>query len=81
MGETGASGTSAVAVAAALGVEAVTIRFPGGDLHVRLDGGFAYLTGRRSRARRRGRAVVAHVATPARRTAVETRNHAAPIQR
>ena len=38
MGETGASGTSAVAVAAALGGGAATVRFPGGDLHVRLDG-------------------------------------------
>jgi diaminopimelate epimerase len=45
VGETGSSGTSAVAVAAALGVSPVTVRFPGGDLHVRIDGGRAYLTG------------------------------------
>jgi diaminopimelate epimerase len=45
VGETGSSGTSAIAVAAALGANDVKIRFPGGDLHVRLDGGFAYLTG------------------------------------
>ena len=45
VGETGSSGTSAIAVAAALGASDVTIRFPGGDLHVRLDGGRAYLTG------------------------------------
>jgi diaminopimelate epimerase len=45
VGETGASGTSAIAVAAALGADAVTIRFPGGDLHVRLEGSHARLTG------------------------------------
>ena len=45
VGETESSGTSAVAVAAALGAKDVKIRFPGGDLHVRLDGEFAYLTG------------------------------------
>jgi diaminopimelate epimerase len=46
VGETAASGTSAVAVAAATHAEGeVTVRFPGGDLHVRLEGGRAWLTG------------------------------------
>jgi diaminopimelate epimerase len=45
VGETGASGTSAIAVAAALGADAVTVRFPGGDLHVRVEGSRARLTG------------------------------------
>ena len=45
VGETGSSGTSAVAVAAALGVSPATIRFPGGELCVRLEGGRAFLTG------------------------------------
>jgi diaminopimelate epimerase len=45
VGETGASGTSAIAVAAALGADAVTVRFPGGDLHVRVEGSTARLTG------------------------------------
>jgi diaminopimelate epimerase len=45
VGETASSGTSAVAVAAAFGAGEVRIRFPGGDLHVRLDGEHAYLTG------------------------------------
>jgi diaminopimelate epimerase len=44
-GETASSGSSAVAIAAAFGVSPATIRFPGGDLHVRLDGGRAFLTG------------------------------------
>jgi len=45
VGETESSGTSAIAVAAAFGASDVKIRFPGGDLHVRLDGERAYLTG------------------------------------
>jgi diaminopimelate epimerase len=45
VGETASSGSSAVAVAAALGAEEATVRFPGGPLHVRLDGGHAFLTG------------------------------------
>jgi diaminopimelate epimerase len=46
VGETSSSGTSAVAVAAALvGHGTVTVRFPGGDLSVRLAGGRASLTG------------------------------------
>jgi diaminopimelate epimerase len=45
VGETGASGTSAIAVAAALGAGQVVVRFPGGDLHVRLEGSRARLTG------------------------------------
>jgi diaminopimelate epimerase len=45
VGETGSSGTSAVAVAAALGVSPATVRFPGGDLAVRIAGGRAYLIG------------------------------------
>jgi diaminopimelate epimerase len=45
VGETGASGTSAIAVAAAFGADSVTVRFPGGDLHVRVEGSRARLTG------------------------------------
>jgi len=45
VGETQSSGTSAIAVAAAFGATDVKVRFPGGDLHVRLDGEYAYLTG------------------------------------
>ena len=46
VGETTASGTSAVAVAAAThGEGEVTVRFPGGDLFVRLAGGRATLIG------------------------------------
>lgn len=44
-GETASSGSSAVAVAAALGAGAVTVRFPGGPLEVRIEDGRAYLTG------------------------------------
>ena len=46
VGETTASGTSAVAVAAAThGDGEVLVHFPGGDLRVRLVGGRAWLTG------------------------------------
>jgi len=46
VGETRSSGTSAVAVAAATHDEGeVVVSFPGGPLHVRLDGGRAWLTG------------------------------------
>jgi diaminopimelate epimerase len=46
VGETTASGTSAVAVAAATHSEGeVVVHFPGGDLRVRLAGGRAWLTG------------------------------------
>lgn len=45
VGETSASGTSAVAVAAALGLDPATVRFPGGELLVRFDGARAFLTG------------------------------------
>jgi diaminopimelate epimerase len=46
VGETTASGTSAVAVAAATHEEGdVLVHFPGGDLRVRLAGGRAWLTG------------------------------------
>jgi diaminopimelate epimerase len=46
VGETTASGTSAVAVAAALvGEGETTVHFPGGDLVVRIENGRAYLTG------------------------------------
>jgi diaminopimelate epimerase len=46
VGETAASGTSAVAVAAAThGDGDVIVHFPGGDLRVRLAGGRAWLTG------------------------------------
>jgi diaminopimelate epimerase len=47
VGETEASGTSAVAVAAAThrDGDVVVVHFPGGDLQVRLTGGHAWLTG------------------------------------
>ena len=47
VGETSASGTSAVAVAAATHPDGgdVVVRFPGGDLRVRLEDGRAWLTG------------------------------------
>ena len=46
VGETSASGSSAVAIAAAThGEGEVRVRFPGGDLHVRLHDGRATLTG------------------------------------
>jgi diaminopimelate epimerase len=45
VGETGSSGTSATAVAAALGISPATIRFPGGELGVRIVEGRALLTG------------------------------------
>jgi diaminopimelate epimerase len=46
VGETSASGTSAVAVAAATHGEGdVVVHFPGGDLHVRIENGQAYLRG------------------------------------
>jgi diaminopimelate epimerase len=45
VGETASSGTSAVAVAAALGLDPATIRFPGGELLVRFEGRRAFLTG------------------------------------
>jgi diaminopimelate epimerase len=45
-GETASSGTSAVAVAAALAGEGETVvHFPGGDLRVRIEGRRAFLTG------------------------------------
>jgi diaminopimelate epimerase len=44
-GETASSGTSAVAVAAALGQNPATVTFPGGTLHVRFEGRRAFLTG------------------------------------
>jgi diaminopimelate epimerase len=49
-GETASSGSSAVAVAAALGISPVTVRFPGGDLRVRFERGRAFLTGPAERA-------------------------------
>ena len=45
VGETGASGTSAVAIVAALGGGTATVRFPGGDLDVTIEAGQARLTG------------------------------------
>jgi len=46
VGETSSSGTSAVAVAAAcFGEGETTVHFPGGDLHVRIDGRRAFLIG------------------------------------
>jgi diaminopimelate epimerase len=52
VGETSASGTSAVAVAAATHGEGhVVVTFPGGDVHVRLERGRAWLTGSARRLR------------------------------
>jgi diaminopimelate epimerase len=45
VGETGSSGTSAVAVAAAFEMSPAKVRFPGGELRVRFEGGRAFLTG------------------------------------
>ncbi len=45
VGETSSSGTSAVAVAAALGLDPATVSFPGGELLVRFEGKRAFLTG------------------------------------
>lgn len=45
VGETDASGSSAVAVVAALGGGSATVRFPGGELAVTVAGGRARLTG------------------------------------
>ena len=46
VGETQSSGTSAVAVAAAcVGEGESVVRFPGGDLHVRIERGRAHLIG------------------------------------
>ena len=50
-GETAASGSSAVAIAAAFGDSPVTIRFPGGELTVRFENGRAFLTGPAVRVR------------------------------
>jgi len=44
-GETASSGSSAVAIAAAFGMSPATVRFPGGELVVRLEGPRAFLTG------------------------------------
>jgi len=44
-GETASSGSSAVAVVAALGLRPATVRFPGGPLDVRFEGRRAFLTG------------------------------------
>jgi diaminopimelate epimerase len=50
VGETASSGSSAVAVAAALAGEGeTTVAFPGGELVVRIEGGRATLTGRAER--------------------------------
>jgi diaminopimelate epimerase len=49
-GETASSGTSAVAVAAALGQNPATVRFPGGALEVRFEARRAFLTGPAERA-------------------------------
>jgi diaminopimelate epimerase len=45
VGETTASGTSAVAVAAALGQSPARVRFPGGVLEVSFEGGGALVVG------------------------------------
>ncbi|HEX7083333.1 MAG TPA: hypothetical protein VF186_04400 [Gaiellaceae bacterium] len=54
VGETGSSGSSAIAVAAALGVSPATIRFPGGPLHVTLVEDRALLRGPAVRAEKEG---------------------------
>ena len=51
VGETGSSGTSAVAIAAAFRTSPATVRFPGGELFVRFEGGRAYLTGPAERSK------------------------------
>ena len=45
VGETASAGSSAVAVAAALGLRPATVRFPGGPLAVRFEGRRAFLIG------------------------------------
>ncbi len=45
VGETGSSGSSAVAIAAAFGMAPATVRFRGGTLEVRFEAGRALLTG------------------------------------
>jgi diaminopimelate epimerase len=45
VGETGSSGSSAVAVVAAFGRSPATVLFPGGTLDVRFEGEIAFLTG------------------------------------
>jgi diaminopimelate epimerase len=49
VGETEASGSSAIAVVAALGGGLATVRFPGGALEVRVEGSRALLTGSAAR--------------------------------
>jgi len=49
VGETAASGTSAIAIVAALGGGSSTVRFPGGELHVSVEGGRARLRGHAER--------------------------------
>jgi len=50
VGETDASGSSAVAIVAALGGGRATVRFPGGELEVRFEEGRALLTGAAERS-------------------------------
>jgi diaminopimelate epimerase len=50
VGETAASGSSAVAIVAALGGGRATVRFPGGSLVVSVEDGRALLTGRAERS-------------------------------
>jgi diaminopimelate epimerase len=50
VGETGSSGTSAVAVVAAFDLPEATVHFPAGELHVRIERGRALLTGPAERA-------------------------------
>jgi diaminopimelate epimerase len=50
VGETEASGSSAVAIVAALGGGRATVRFPGGELLVSVEAGRALLTGRAERS-------------------------------
>jgi diaminopimelate epimerase len=45
VGETGASGSSAIAIVAALGGGSATVRFPGGELQVTVEDGQALLIG------------------------------------
>jgi 8-oxo-dGTP pyrophosphatase MutT (NUDIX family) len=76
VGETTASGTSAVAVAAAThGEGEVTVHFPGGDLLVRLEGGRAFLIGP-ARPLRVPRQVLVYVHRPGPEFLLLERTHA-----
>jgi diaminopimelate epimerase len=54
VGETDASGSSAIAIVAAFGGGEANVRFPGGELRVRIEGDRAILTGPAERSERPG---------------------------